>query len=208
MATTTKQEPLIRTDNLAQIRAELSRPFPQLGLPTIITILIALAVLAWGVNGTEARPERIANGIPALVRFVSGLIPPEFEFSEGSERVISLSSLSVRAVDRTPKAERAQKASDEDIANLAAGQRVMYVLQATDDDPLQVITAEEAANYNAETVEVLRAYVVDEGMTIVLDDWDQSVMIAEEGMRVVNAVPAEKVRWSLPSVMCLNRAKC
>jgi phosphonate ABC transporter permease subunit PhnE len=155
----------------------------------MISIFVALAILAWGVNGTEARPGRIVAGVPALVRFVSGLIPPEFEFGEGSERAIDFSAMSIRAVDRTPKAARAQRASEDDIANMLPTQRVMYALQISNNDPLQVISAEEATAYNVDAVESLRPYIVDEGMTLALDDWDQSVMIVPEGQRVVNAVP-------------------
>ena len=99
-------------------------------------MIAAVAVLAWGVNGTEARPARILDGVPALVRFVSGLFPPEFEFSEGSEYAINLSGFSNRPISPTPKVERAKKASEEDLANLGEGQRVMYVLQVTSNDPL------------------------------------------------------------------------
>lgn len=187
--TATTKKTNVRTDDIEQIRKDVGRPLPRLTLPTILGIIVALAILGWGVNGTQARPDRIIDGIPALVRFVSGLLPPEFEFSEGSERAIDLSTLTVRQLDRVPKAERAKKASADDLANLADGQRALYTLQVSKSDPLTVITAEEAANYNADEVETLRPYVVDAGMTIALDDWDQSVMVIPDGMHVVNAVP-------------------
>ncbi|MFN8562276.1 MAG: phosphonate ABC transporter, permease protein PhnE [Anaerolineae bacterium] len=189
MTTSANKTTTVRTDDIEQIRREVARPLPRLSLTTILAIIIALAVLGWGINGTQARPERIINGIPALVRFVSGLMPPEFEFGEGSERAIRLSDFSVRELDRVPKAERAKKASDEEIANLAEGQRVLYTLQVTKADPLTIITADQAAAYNPDEVEGLRPYIVDAGMTIALDDWDQSVMVIPEGMHVVNAVP-------------------
>jgi phosphonate transport system permease protein len=187
--TATANKKNARTDDIDQIRKDLARPLPRLSLPALITIVVAIAVLGWGINGTEARPERIVDGFPALVRFVSGLLPPEFEFSEGSERAISLPSFSVRAIDRTPKATRAKKASADDLANLAGGQRVFYTLQVIKGDPMTVITAEEAASYNADSVEVLRPYIVDAGMIIALDEWDESAMIVQEGQKVVNAVP-------------------
>lgn len=188
MTATTKRDTNVRVENVDQIRDDLARPLPKLTLPTLLAIVVALAVIAWGLNGTEARPERIANGIPALVRFVSGLIPPEFEFSDGSERAISLSSLSIREISPEPKVERAQRASEEALANLAEGQRVMYVLQETTASSYQILTEEQASTINRDEVTSLRPYVLEEGMTLVLDDWDESVMIAPEGMRVVNAV--------------------
>jgi phosphonate transport system permease protein len=189
MTATTKRETNVRVENPDQIRVDLARPLPKLSLPALLAIIAAIAVIAWGLNGTEARPERIVNGIPALVRFVSGLMPPEFEFSEGSERAITLSNFSIRQVRPTPKVERAQRASEDDLAALAEGQRVMYVLQETAGGLLQIITAEEAATINRDEVESLRPYIVEMGMTLALDEWDESVMIAPEGMRVVNAVP-------------------
>ena len=188
MSATTKRETNVRIENIDQTRADLARPFPKLTLPALLGLIAAIAVIAWGLNGTEARPERIVNGIPALVRFVSGLIPPEFEFSEGSERAISLPSFGIREVSPEPKVERAQRASADELAALAEGQRVMYVLQETVNSALQIITPEDAGNINPDAVESLRPYVVDAGMTLVLDEWDESVMIAPEGMRVVNAV--------------------
>ncbi len=179
----------VRTDNVEQIRKDVGRPLPRLSLPALLMIAVALSVVGWGVNGTQARPDRIIDGIPALVRFVSGLMPPEFEFTEGSERVINTNDWSVREIDRVVKATRAQKANADAIAALADGQRVMYTLQVNKSDPLTVISAEEAATYHADEVETLRPYIVDAGMTIALDDWDQSVMIIPEGKRVVNAVP-------------------
>lgn len=189
MTATAKRETNVRVQNPDQIRADLARPLPKLTLPALLAIITVLALIAWGLNGTEARPERIVNGIPALVRFLSGLLPPEFEFSEGSERAITLPSFSIREVSPTPKVERAQRASADDLAALEEGQRVIYVLQETTNAPLQILTAEAAAGINRDEVASLRPYIVDAGMTLVLDEWDESVMIAPEGMRVVNAVP-------------------
>lgn len=185
----TAKKTTVKTQDLDQIRHDVARPLPRLTLTTILAILIAAGVLGWGINGTQARPERIIDGIPALVRFVSGLIPPEFEFSEGSERAINLSTLTSRELERTPKAERAKKASADDLANLQPGQRVLYALQETSSDPISIITAEQAANYDVNTVETLRPYIVDPGMTIGVDDWDQSLIVVPEGTHVVNAVP-------------------
>lgn len=177
------------TVDVDKVRSELLNPLPRLSFPTIIMLIIAVGLVAWGINGTEARPARVIEGIPALIRFVTGLLPPEFEFSEGSERAINFSTMTARVVSPAPKAERAKRASAEEITALIEGQRVLYVLEEVNNDPLQIISAEAAAEIDPESVEALRPYIVDEGMTLVLDDWDESIMIAPEGTRVVNAVP-------------------
>jgi phosphonate transport system permease protein len=187
---TTSAEPKVQPVNTEKIRKDLSRSLPRPALPTTIALIVAVLVLSWGLNGTEARPSRFIDGIPALVNFVSGLFPPEFEFSEGSERAVHVPNFSVREVSRVEKAERAVKASAEDIANLAEDQHVLYVLQETSTSAKRILTAEEALNYSKDTVKSLRPYIVGVGMTIALDEWDESVMLVKEGgYRVRNAVP-------------------
>lgn len=181
-----------RAEDLERVRAELRNPLPRLRPRTLVVIVIALVVVGWGANGTEARPQRVIDGIPALVRFVTGLLPPEFEFREGSERAISVPGFQVREVSPIPKVDRAKRASENAMASLAEGQRVMYVLQIDEGGAQQVITAEEAANYSADAVAALRPYIVDAGMTIVLDDWDQAAMMAPEGSRVYYSVPYQE----------------
>lgn len=177
------------SENIERIRADILRSLPLVTPRFLIIAVIVVAVLAWSAAGTEANPAKLMQGIPTLVDFVLRLMPPEFEFSEGSERAIHFPSFAMRALSPTPKAERAVKASGDDIAAMADGETLYYVLRLSGADPAQVITPEEAQTYNADEVHTLRAYIAPAGYAIVLDDWDESVMLIEEGKRVVNAVP-------------------
>lgn len=177
---------------IEKIQSKLLNPLPRLGLRSIVGGVIAVLVLAWGINGTEARPQRIIDGIPALVRFVTGLLPPEFEFKDASERAISFPGFQSREISPTAKVDRAKRASEDAIANLAEGQRLFYVLQVERGGLEQVITAEAAAEYDVDEVESLRPYIADAGMSIVLDDWDQTAMVAPEGFKVYYSVPYQE----------------
>ena len=107
------------------------------------------------------------------------LFPVEFEYLDGSERAISWGNLRGDPIERVVKAERRARASEEDIAAMTEGQTLHYVLRITGADPASVITPEEATNYNKDEVHTLRAYIAEPGYTIVLDEWDQSVLMVE-----------------------------
>jgi len=188
-STSPRDKTKVKNESIEKIQADLMRPLPKTSMKLLSVLLIAFIVLAWSISSTEANPQRLIEGVPKLVDFVLRLMPPEFEFSEGSERAIMLPSFQVRELSRTPKAERARKASDDDIAEMIDGQKLYYVVDVASGEPLQVISPEEAAAINEEDVKALRAYIVDGGFEIVLDDWDESVMVVEEGKSVVNAVP-------------------
>jgi len=181
-------KPKVKSEDIEVIRADLLRPLPRLTPKLVVTLLLVIVVLTWSTIGTEASPQKLFNGIPTLVDFVLRLMPPEFEFSEGSEVAIHIPSFQSRALSRTPKAERARKASEDDIAEMTEGQSLYYVLRVTGADEAELITPEEAANYNKDDVHTLNSYIADPGFEIVLDDWDQSVMIVEAGKRSVNTV--------------------
>ncbi len=253
----------VKNENIDQIRGDILRPLPRLTTRLLVTAVITVIVLAWSVAGTEANPQKFVQGVPTLIDFIVRLMPPEFEFAEGSERAIQLPSFETREISRTPIAERARKADAEDIANmsedqtlwyvlrltggseamiltpeeaqeyqprpiepveidgtqaLAAGQRVYYAVQETEDDDVDIISANEADAINADEVVLLQAYIVDEGdeltvadddetvlvqrdvhtfnayitdagRDLVLDEWDESVLVVEEGQRAVNTIP-------------------
>lgn len=184
--------PTVKNQDLEQIRQNILSPYPRITFGLIVAIIISLLLLGWGASGTEASPQKFVDGIPTLVNFVMRLLPPEFEFSEGSERVLTAFPFTINPISTTPKAERAQRASAEDIAVMTAGQTLYYVLRLTGADDAMVITPEEAATYDADAVHTLRPYIADAGYEIVLDDWDESVMLVEAGMHVVNAVPYQE----------------
>ncbi len=179
----------VKNESIEQIRSDLIRPFPKLSWKLIGTLIILSSILSWSISSTEANPQRLVEGVPKLIDFVLRLMPPEFEFTDGSERAIMLPSFEIREISRTPKAERAKKANDEKIAEMTEGQLLFYVLDTASGEPLQVISPEEAAAINPDDVKAIRPYIVDAGFEIVLDDWDESVMVVEEGKNVVNAVP-------------------
>ena len=174
---------------IERIRQDILRPLPTLNLGGILVVVLIVVVLVWSNRGVDASPAEFVQGVPTLINFVVKLFPVEFEYLDGSERAISWSNLGGRPVERVKKAERRARASEEEIANLADGQTLHYVLRLTGGDDASVITPEEAANYNKEEVHTLRAYIAEPGYTIVLDEWDESVLMVEEGKRAINAVP-------------------
>jgi phosphonate transport system permease protein len=174
---------------IEQVREELLRPFPKPSFGGIATIIIVIAVLVWSNAGAQASPQEFVRGVPTLVNFVLNLLPAEFEYAEGTEYAINVRGFSTRPVEVVPKAERARRASAEDIAAMTDTQTLAYVYRETGASDASIITPEEAALIDAEEAHTLRPYIADEGFEIVLDDWDESVMLVEEGKRAVNAVP-------------------
>ncbi len=189
MNTSSKDRAKVKNESIDKVRSDLMRPLPRLSITLVVTIIIAATVLSWSISSTEANPTRMVEGFPKLIDFVLRLMPPEFEFTEGSERAIMLPSLQVRELSRTPKADRAKKATETSISEMTDDQRLFYVVDTASGQPLKVLTPEEAEAINRDEVKALRPYIVNAGYEIVLDDWDESVMIVEEGMNVVNAVP-------------------
>ena len=175
-----KKETKVKNEDLDSIRESILRPLPRLTVGFLISMAITLAVLGWSVAG---------NGVPTLINFVLRLMPPEFEFEDGSERIISLSPFEIRDVSRTLKGDRAQKANADDIAAMTEGQSLLYVLRLTGADDATIITPEEAEAYNKDDVHTLNSYISEPGYTIVLDDWDESVITVEEGYRSAYSVP-------------------
>lgn len=276
----------VKVEDLDDIREDILRPLPKANFRGLLTLVVAAVILGWSVVGTEASPQKFAEGIPTLVEFTLGLLPPEFEFAEGTERAIMFPSFETREISVTPKADRASKAREDDIANLTDdqtlvyvlrltgaeedrariitpeeaeqylpkpiepasadevetivaeieaarataaeneatiqydGPRVFYAFQETAEDDIDILSHEEATAYNADEVAQLTPYVVpqgselvveeidgseqvmiqifthtlnpyiqDAGQAIVLDDWDQSVLIVAEGQKAIYTVP-------------------
>ena len=65
-----------------QIRQDLLRPWPRITLSAMLTIIFLVAFLAWGVNGTNARPGELIEGIPNILDFISRLFPPRFDMTD------------------------------------------------------------------------------------------------------------------------------
>lgn len=62
-----------------QLRTDLLQPWPRITLRTTVTILLLIGVLMWGVNGTNARPSELIEGIPNIIDFIRRLFPPRFD---------------------------------------------------------------------------------------------------------------------------------
>ncbi len=75
--------PLAATEHSPdQIRSTLLQPWPRLTLSTTLTAILLLAFLVWGVNGTNARPGELIDGIPNILDFIRRLFPPRFDMTE------------------------------------------------------------------------------------------------------------------------------
>ena len=62
-----------------RLRSDLLQPWPRVTLRTTATIILLIGVLVWGVNGTNARPSELIDGIPNIIDFIRRLFPPRFD---------------------------------------------------------------------------------------------------------------------------------
>jgi phosphonate transport system permease protein len=72
----------VQQKDVARIRAaheELLNPWPRIGLGRLLAFFTVVALFAWGLNGTDARPRELIEGIPNIVDFIRRLFPPYFE---------------------------------------------------------------------------------------------------------------------------------
>ena len=60
-------------------REELLRPFPKIGLGTVLIVLLGVGAFYWGILGTKASPAELIDGIPNIWNFIRRLFPPTFE---------------------------------------------------------------------------------------------------------------------------------
>jgi phosphonate transport system permease protein len=89
----------IKNEPIEKIEADLSRPLPKLSIRGMLAAVVIVLVVGWGIEGTDARPQTLAEGVPNIVDFISRLLPPEFEFVRNTERVYTLFPFSVRQPD-------------------------------------------------------------------------------------------------------------
>lgn len=61
------------------LSADLLTPWPRLRLGSLITAILLLAFVLWGVRGTDVRPGELVEGIPNIIDFITRLFPPEFD---------------------------------------------------------------------------------------------------------------------------------
>jgi len=66
----------------AAMREELLRPLPRVRAYTLILAVLIVGVYLWGLNGTDARPSELVEGIPNIVNFILRLMPPALEIEQ------------------------------------------------------------------------------------------------------------------------------
>jgi phosphonate transport system permease protein len=66
----------------AAIREELLRPLPKIRAYTLLLAVLIVGVYIWGLNGTDARPSELVEGIPNIVNFILRLMPPTLEMED------------------------------------------------------------------------------------------------------------------------------
>ena len=74
-----KQQAVTKEAPIEQLRLDLLQPWPRITLRTTITILLLIGLFLWGVNGTNARPAELIDGIPNIIDFIRRLFPPRFD---------------------------------------------------------------------------------------------------------------------------------
>lgn len=127
---TSKPISRVGTTNLEQIERDLRRPFPHITLRLLLIIIVVVAVFYWGMLGTDARPETLAEGVPNILDFLSRLLPPQFEFEQGTERVYTLFPFTVKEpqiLSNLDRAHEAEPATPEQLAALSNGQTIGYL---------------------------------------------------------------------------------
>jgi phosphonate transport system permease protein len=66
----------------AAMREELLRPLPRIRVYSLILAALIVGVYIWGLNGTDARPSELVEGIPNIVNFILRLMPPALEIEQ------------------------------------------------------------------------------------------------------------------------------
>lgn len=75
----TKADAPESTRPAAPDREDLLRPLPKVTLRGVIIAIVVCVVYWWGVQGTNARPSELIEGIPNIVNFLVRLLPPNFD---------------------------------------------------------------------------------------------------------------------------------
>lgn len=76
----TQQTAINRTPTLSSpAYADLLRPWPRINVRSVLTVIFLVGFFTWGMNGTEARPGELIDGLDNIADFISRLFPPRFE---------------------------------------------------------------------------------------------------------------------------------
>jgi phosphonate transport system permease protein len=60
-------------------RERLLHPWPTLSVRRLALVTVAALIVLWGIDGTQASPGELAEGVPNIIDFVQRLFPPEWE---------------------------------------------------------------------------------------------------------------------------------
>lgn len=74
-----KQQTVAKEAPIEQLRLDLLQPWPRITLRATLTLLFLIGLFLWGVNGTNARPGELLDGIPNILDFIRRLFPPRFD---------------------------------------------------------------------------------------------------------------------------------
>ncbi|MBC8160224.1 MAG: phosphonate ABC transporter, permease protein PhnE [Roseiflexaceae bacterium] len=75
----TTTQPAARVLSREEFRERLYRPMPRLSLRAILTLVALLLLIGWGLEGTNASPSALVEGLPNIADFISRLFPPRFD---------------------------------------------------------------------------------------------------------------------------------
>ncbi|MDY7079971.1 MAG: phosphonate ABC transporter, permease protein PhnE [Chloroflexota bacterium] len=71
--------PKARTLSGDEFREQLLKPWPHIGVGTIVAAILIVTIYSWGINGTNARPDELVEGIPNIINFIVRLFPPQLK---------------------------------------------------------------------------------------------------------------------------------
>lgn len=60
-------------------RDDLLRTWPRVGVRGLVIAALVLLIYNWGLQGTQASPAELADGLPNIVDFIQRMFPPKFE---------------------------------------------------------------------------------------------------------------------------------
>ncbi|NDJ62628.1 MAG: phosphonate ABC transporter, permease protein PhnE [Chloroflexi bacterium] len=209
MATITRpqnrKETQVRTEAPEKIREDLMRPLPRPTFRLITIIVMVIVVYVWGMIGTNASPVTLIEGVPQIFDFIGRLLPPEFEFESGSERVISLIPFEIRepvVLSRVNDGlDDLNRAREDDLAALEEWQVVQFLYRGDDrryhftpeDVPVETTINEAGETVVSEIEEV--PFIRGEDQYLYIDPGSNDVFALDEGTRFENefAIPDGQV---------------
>jgi phosphonate transport system permease protein len=169
----------LETTDLDQIERDLRRPLPRLTLRLLLVIIVGTAVFYWGLLGTDARPETLAEGVPNILDFLGRLMPPQFEFEQGTERVYTLFPFTTKTphiLSSSDRVREAEPATPEQLAALTDGQSIAYLYRGSNRR-----FAYSPENVSGPIEEV--PFILERGQYIYIDERPSDPYILNEGMR-------------------------